>query len=216
MGKKLLSSDYDKIIGKTFKMPESDYPNYYSNIVDEYYGDNPDIIESLRTIIREKITWYETRVRIMGVDQEDFSQLDFELTKVPLLHGYDRDVDRSYFDNQLKILDDLQQNIDKQKSPFSILEWTTIYYYAKETSLLPDFDTNKEGIEKFMKNHRITTTYEYFKNKYYDAQKRINKKKDYPIDKLKKIIPFLKDNYKQVVTRVEEDISFLESENADF
>lgn len=96
------------------------------------------------------------------------------------------------------------------KSPFSVLEWATIFYYADETKLLPENRTIKARIEQFIKKYEIDTTPKYFRTQYYEAKKRINKKNDYPINKLELIIPFLKENYKQTVTKVENDIIFLE------
>lgn len=96
------------------------------------------------------------------------------------------------------------------ESPFSVLEWATIFYYADETKLLPENRTIKARIEQFIKKYEIDTTPKYFRTQYYDAKKRINEKNDYPINKLELIIPFLKENYKQTVTKVENDIIFLE------
>jgi hypothetical protein len=52
--------------------------------------------------------------------------------------------------------------------------------------------------------------------KYYDAKKRINKKNDYPISKLEKIIPFLEKNYEDVIPRLKNDIIFLRDEQLDY
>lgn len=96
------------------------------------------------------------------------------------------------------------------KSPFSVLEWATIFYYADETKLLTESRLIKTRLEQFMSKHQVNTTPVNFKNSYYEAKRRINEKKDYPINKLELIIPFLKENYKQTVTKVENDIIFLE------
>jgi len=96
------------------------------------------------------------------------------------------------------------------ESPFSVLEWATIFYYADETKLLPENRTIKARIEQFINKYEINTTVKYFRTQYYEAKKRINEKNDYPINKLELIIPFLKENYKQTVTKVENDIIFLE------
>lgn len=96
------------------------------------------------------------------------------------------------------------------ESPFSVLEWATIFYYADETKLLPENRTIKARIEQFINKYEINTTIKYFRTQYYEARKRINEKNDYPTNKLELIIPFLKENYKQTVTKVENDIDFLE------
>lgn len=67
-----------------------------------------------------------------------------------------------------------------------------------------------------MSKHQINTTFDNFKTKYYEAKKRINEKNDYPINKLKLIIPFLKENYKQTVTKVENEINFLEENKPEY
>lgn len=104
----------------------------------------------------------------------------------------------------------------KNKNWFSVLEWVTIFYYANETNLLSEYKTIKKGMEEFMNKHNINTTYNTFKSRYYDAKTRINKKNDYPINKLEMIIPFLEINYNQAVTKVQNDIAFLEEENTDY
>ncbi len=102
------------------------------------------------------------------------------------------------------------------ESPFSVLEWATIFYYADETKLLSESPLLKTRLEQFMSKHQINTTFDNFKTKYYDAKKRINEKNDYPINKLELIIPFLKENYKQTVTKVENDIIFLEENKPEY
>lgn len=102
------------------------------------------------------------------------------------------------------------------ESPFSVLEWATIFYYADETKLLTESRLIKKRLEQFMNKHQINTTFDNFKTKYYEAKKRINEKNDYPINKLELIIPFLKENYKQTVTKVENDIIFLEENKPEY
>lgn len=95
---------------------------------------------------------------------------------------------------------------------FSVLEWATIFYYADETKLLPESRTIKTRIEQFIKKHKIDTTFNNFKKQYYKAKERINKLNNYPIKKLELIIPFLKKNYKQTVSKVDNDIFILKEE----
>ena len=105
---------------------------------------------------------------------------------------------------------------NKSENQFSVLEWATIFYYADTTKLLPCDNLIKNRLETFMNNHKISTTYDNFKTKYYEAKRRINDKNDYPIDKLQKIIPFLEINYDQTVTKVENDIIILEENISDY
>lgn len=102
------------------------------------------------------------------------------------------------------------------ESPFSVLEWATIFYYADETKLLSESRLRKTRLEQFMSKHQVNTTPVNFKNSYYEAKRRINVKNDYPINKLELIIPFLKENYKQTVTKVENDIIFLEENKPEY
>ncbi len=102
------------------------------------------------------------------------------------------------------------------ESPFSVLEWATIFYYADETKLLSESRLLKTRLEQFMSKHQVNTTPVNFKNSYYEAKRRINEKNDYPINKLELIIPFLKENYKQTVTKVENDIIFLEENKPEY
>lgn len=118
---------------------------------------------------------------------------------------------------------DTQSNIElktkhqpKNKSQFSVLEWATIYYYADTTKLLPENRIISERMKEFMIKHEVNTTFDNFKTTYYEAKKRINEKNDYPINKLELIIPFLKVNYNQTVTKVENDIIFLEENKPEY
>lgn len=103
----------------------------------------------------------------------------------------------------------------QKKSQFSVLQWATIFYYADETKLLPAKRTVNSGIEQFVMQHGVITTISSFRNKYYEAKRRINEESNYPIHKLELIIPFLKEAYPQTVTKVENDISFLKEESTE-
>jgi len=102
------------------------------------------------------------------------------------------------------------------ESPFSVLQWATIFYYADETKLLPESRFIKTRMEQFMRKHQVNTTFDNFKTKYYEAKRRINEKNNYPINKLELIIPFLKENYKQTVTKVENDITILKENKPEY
>jgi len=124
------------------------------------------------------------------------------------------ELSRCEFEQTLEEITPLAKALPPQpivENHFSVLEWATIFYYADEAKLL-DKSPLKTRMEKFMSKHQINTTFDNFKTKYYEVKKRINEKKDYPIRKLELIIPFLKKNYEQTVTMVENDIYFLEVE----
>ena len=122
----------------------------------------------------------------------------------------------------LKAFEKTQPNIEPLppqpivEGHFSVLEWATIFYYADETKLLTESRLIKTRLEQFMSKHQINTTFDNFKTKYYEAKKRINEKNDYPINKLELIIPFLKENYKQTVTKVYNDITFLKENKPEY
>ncbi len=105
---------------------------------------------------------------------------------------------------------------EKNNSQFSVLEWATIFYYANETNLLPETRTIKNRMEKFIQIHKIKTTLNHFNNNYYTAKNRIHDKNDYPIEKLKLILPFLSKNYKKSVVKVKNDIEFLRAEKTEY
>lgn len=104
----------------------------------------------------------------------------------------------------------------KKAKQFSILEWASIFFYADTTKLLSNDPTIKTRIEKFMGKYKIETSFENFKNSYSEAKRRINKIQNFPIKKLKCIIPFLNENYPQAVAKVENDITFLEENTPDY
>lgn len=159
---------------------------------------------------------------------QDINQRINEYKKEKLMY-HKRSLSNSYFigeteitkriipliENEIQFLQITEQEINNE-NPFSVLEWATIFYYADETKLLSDSHHIKNRMEYFMKKHQLNTTFDNFKTKYYEAKKRINEKNNYPVNKLKKIIPFLKDNYKQTVTKVENELSFLEENNFDY
>ncbi len=103
-----------------------------------------------------------------------------------------------------------------KKNTFSILEWTAIFYYALDSGLLAKEKNLIESFKKFIEKHQIKTTTKSFKSKYYQVKKRINHSNDFSIEKLEKIIPFLKEEYPKVVTKVENDIKYLKEENTSY
>jgi hypothetical protein len=102
------------------------------------------------------------------------------------------------------------------KSEFSVLEWATIFYYADETKLLSKERTIIGRIKQFIIENEIETTPNYFKNKYIEAKKRINTTSNYPTNKLETIIPFLKEHYKETITKVQNDITYLQTESPEY
>lgn len=126
------------------------------------------------------------------------------------------EIKRDYLKYHIKNLNKTTSTPPPVKSPFSVLEWATIFYYADETNLLPESRFIKTRIEQFINKYKIDTTLKHFRTQYYEAKNRINKKNNYPINKLELIIPFLKENFKQTVTKVENDIIFLEENSPEY
>jgi len=98
---------------------------------------------------------------------------------------------------------------------FSAIEWATIFFYTNESNLLPENPTIKVSMEQFIKDNNVDTTLGNLKTKYYKAKKAININNNYPLHKLEKIIPFLKEHFPETVTKVENDITFLKENNSD-
>jgi len=102
------------------------------------------------------------------------------------------------------------------KPTFSVLEWATIFYYADQAKLLPADSILKNRITEFMREYQIPTSFNYFKGRYYNAIKRINEDQDFPIGKLRFVMPFIKKTYKLAVTNIENDILLLEEEKKEY
>ena len=97
----------------------------------------------------------------------------------------------------------------KNATGFSVLQWATIYYFADDSNLLPDIKIKKEKREAFIKHYNLETTPNYFTKCCHKVNKRLNTTKDYPVDMLKEIILFMKENYKKTVPNIKENIEFL-------
>ena len=125
----------------------------------------------------------------------------------------------------LKCFEEHTQQIGKQgislmergqitESSLSALQWATIFYYVKE-SKYSGTGNIKKLLKDFKDKHGLSTTIENLRTKYYQARKRINDSKDYPLVKLDSVISFLADNYPVAVTLAKNDKEFLEAEATD-
>jgi len=99
-----------------------------------------------------------------------------------------------------------------KENGFSVTEWASIFYYAVGRYLKKGEVT--ERLSEFMEEFDVPTTSENFRNNFYKVRKRINENNDYQIEKLQKIIPFMKDHYKQAVPFIKSDIDFLKEEQS--
>lgn len=99
---------------------------------------------------------------------------------------------------------------------FSGLEWATIFYYVLSSQNKDKVSFNKQKFKSFIKKHDVVGSYDYLRNCYYNAEKRINKTNNLPIAIIEKIIPFLEDNYEVAVANADKDINFLSNESTDY
>jgi hypothetical protein len=95
-----------------------------------------------------------------------------------------------------------------KESPFSVLEWATIFYYADSCKYFNQ-KNKAENQSFFIDKHSITTSKKSFKNKVIEANKSINSIQNYSIEKLNKILPFIKENYSNGVGKIENDKEYL-------
>lgn len=104
------------------------------------------------------------------------------------------------------------------KPTFSTIEWATIFYYTVGRKLPENSREVSASISEFIKKHGIERSANSLKNKYYEAKKRINDpdKADYPIERLEKIIPFIRKNYPDSITTLKNDIFYLKDESKDY
>ena len=99
-----------------------------------------------------------------------------------------------------------------KENGFSVTEWASIFYYAVGRYLKKGEVT--ERLSEFMEEFDVPTTSKNFRNNFYEVRKRINENNDYQIEKLQKIIPFMKDHFKQAVPFIKNDIDFLKEEQS--
>jgi hypothetical protein len=120
-------------------------------------------------------------------------------------------------DNAVKPIDYQSGDSKINKSNnFSGLEWGAIFYYATNYSPNTNYGFKKGDLMNFMDKHQIDKKYKYLRKQCFIALNRINKENNYPIAKLNKIIPFLKVNYPQAISKVNNDINIITEETTDF
>jgi hypothetical protein len=121
--KKLLTQDYNNLVIKTFELPERDIFNYYSNIVDEYYESNTNVIEELKLANNRLLDWYKNEVysgahTVYEVDEEgNKTKLNPMETLIPLIEfGIIRHINKKSFDQPLIDLNKIEVNIKFRNS----------------------------------------------------------------------------------------------------
>lgn len=95
-----------------------------------------------------------------------------------------------------------------KESQFSVLEWATIFYYADSCKYFNQ-KNKAENQSFFIDKHSITTSKKSFKNKVIDANISINNIQNYSIEKLNKILPFVKENYSNGIAKIKNDKEYL-------
>lgn len=118
MAKKLLSSDYTVFVQGAFKIPETDFYNYYFNIVNEHVEDNIDVVEKLINAVNEQIDLYRNRRgthQAWEVDEKgNRIAINWDEGSMSLLpvFGINRKINKSFFDNQIVQLEDINSLVD--------------------------------------------------------------------------------------------------------
>lgn len=139
MKKRLLSTDYQEIVKKSFFLPKSDWYNYYLNLIERKHKYNSDIVQKFEQVIYHWIEFYKSKVyggtvpvknekgeiefidikQTFGVDEKgNKTPIDIEETFYPFLiiiDGKDQPIsismNRYFFDEQLRILDIIKSAI---------------------------------------------------------------------------------------------------------
>ena len=230
----------DKILGVLFHHPEQEkQQKVFIQLVDfrhnlSPFTDDPDIqnpnwhfdfeaiktefatiktsIDKLKFLMNLFFDYLVKAPEMNGLEKQYYNDIGF-------FQWIDAELGRCKYEQKIDGVTPLTKALPPQpiiENHFSVLEWATIFYYADEAKLLNESRLIKTRMEKFMSKHQINTTFDNFKTKYYEAKKRLNEKRDYPINKLELIIPFLKENYKQTVTKVDNDITFLKENKPEY
>lgn len=216
----IIVDDFKEIVQELNKSYYNNYP--YSTITDFLNNVFGYTIHVLERFLELELTFMgdipnESNYLFYTATTNNGGHLDFAISNEFKIEHYKqyykRVLEHLYSFKEIKQTQPPQQ---ANKSAFSVLEWATIFYYADETKLLSENLTIKARIEQFINKYEINTTINYFRTQYYKAKNRINKKNDYPINKLELIIPFLKENYNKTVTKVENDIIFLKKNTTEY
>jgi|GEM_PF-2609958 len=148
MSKFLITKDYERFVFDALSLNETDFVNYYLNIFAEHFKYNSDIFEQLETVINRYIDWYKSIVygRLISVTWYDGTEKimyenqtwsknesgeikmhDLDKTQISLIDfKINRQIDKSFFDKQIKIIHDIEAELkkgDSNKFIFDILHY---------------------------------------------------------------------------------------------
>lgn len=181
-----------------------------------YLDGKNDFLKKVRTLLNNNMKIWEDlfikkdlSINLMMRDSEDrkYTILSNDLKKLANSKIF-------YIKELIDKIDNFSNYPNRdQKNSFSKLQWGAIFFYADDTKLLPQCKYKKDKLIEFMNKHNINGTFKHFRVQYYEAKKRINKECNFPVEKLKEIIPFLEQNYNQTIIKVENDIHYI-TENA--
>lgn len=136
-------------------------------------------------------------------NKESDTQKDSQLLSANLKDAKEEDL------NKFKIEEEKSHSHVLKATGFSVFQWATIFYYADNCNLVPKKEYKKETRKAFIKLYHLDTTPAYFGKCYDKVNKRLNSTKDYPIEMLQAIIPFMKKNYKKTALIIKGNIEFL-------
>ncbi|HOY32618.1 MAG TPA: hypothetical protein PKW80_12140 [Bacteroidales bacterium] len=150
MSKLLITKDYERFVFEALSLNESDFVNYYLNIIIEHYKLNSEIFEQLETVINKYIEWYKNIVygKLINVtwpdgkseviyenqtyghdEQGNKIPLDLDKTEIPLIDfKINRHINKSFFDKQIKVIHDIETEIKKGDRNNFIFD---IFHYLK-------------------------------------------------------------------------------------
>ena len=141
MSKLLITKDYERFVFDALSLNETDFVNYYLNIFAEHFKYNSDIFEQLETVINKYIDWYKSKVygglisvtwldgtqKVMDKNQRwlkneksgEIEMLDLDKTPISLRDfNINRQIDKSFFDKQIKIILDIDAEFKKIEAEF--------------------------------------------------------------------------------------------------
>lgn len=151
MSKKLITKDYTSFVFEAFKLPQEDFYHYYLDIVETNLKYNPDIVEKLVKAVDLWIDWYNSQIYGQIIEREmpdgsiefiDSKQTfsinengevvknDLKKVNIPLLpeFGINRHVNRSFFDEQLRKLEIIQESINLKNNLISLYTSIPVIY----------------------------------------------------------------------------------------
>lgn len=182
--------------------------------LNEEIGKLTDLDHQHRTTISEnRIQYYEKLKKAVYENQKFSKQVISQQNNIIKTDKEREFLNKNHFDKKEPESHNNKNCTDENK--FSVKEWAIIFYYADQLKLLYESTNLTNKMKDFIHKNKIIKSLSNFKNEYYSAKKRINITNDFPIKKLESIIPYMKINFPTTVTKIENDIIFLQEEMPD-